>query len=106
MICGLPQSAQDTPSIVSCFGTEFCASLLVELLVSIVEESLGLFDQQDLICEVSKEDGMMQFTHDQIQQSACGLMPEHQRGETHLSNGCRLLAFCLMTSSKLTDSFH
>lgn len=89
----LPQYVQDTLKIASCFGIEFYPSLLEELTESFVEEALALCQSRELICPAAHEenDTVMRFTHDQILESAYGLIPERQREQTHLDIGRRLL---------------
>lgn len=88
LIRGLPQDVQDILRIASCFGAEFDAPLLEELVVCDVEEALARCEAQELIFR--EQDGRIRFAHDQIQQSAYSLIPDGQREATHLDIGRRL----------------
>jgi predicted ATPase len=88
VIHGLPPDVQDILRIGACFGAEFDANLLEDLVVCDVEGALVLCQDQELIRR--GRGGTVWFAHDQIQQSAYALIPEERREATHLDIGRRL----------------
>jgi histidine kinase len=86
-IQGLPRDVLDVLMVASCLGADFDEYLLHEVVTSDVPYGIAIAEEKGLI---ERSCGGWRFVHDQIQQSAYSLIPEHERGEVHLQIGRKL----------------
>jgi len=83
----LPRDVLDVLMVASCFGAEFDEYLLHEVVTSDVSRGIEIAEEKGLI---ERSYAGWRFMHDQIQQSAYSLIPEHERAQVHLQIGRKL----------------